>query len=159
MLLFDLFFFVVLDSLEELLCKMMFNYIGKKHTWNNKIHLNINAFWHWKKSMLWEREIQTLTFLDNRGLSHVPAVESGHADVGHLEFWGSQQGGGANGGVVKEGGAITLSPAFTTVAVDSCLKLPGRAQSPLFTFIRIEVLHIPVDKKRQNVKLVLWYIT
>lgn len=85
----------------------------------------------------------------------MPAVGSGHANVGHLEFGGSQQCGGAHGGIVEEGGAITLSPPFTTIAVNSCLKLPRRAQSPLFTFIRIEVLHIPVENKRQNMKLIL----
>lgn len=103
-----------------------------------------------------QAQTQTHTILDNRGLIQVPAVgHAGHADVGHLEFGGRQQCGGAHRGVVEEGGAITLSPPFTTIAVDSCLKLPGRAQSPLFTFIRIEVLHIPVENKRQNLKRVL----
>lgn len=95
--------------------------------------------------------VSFFTFLDHRHMWDMATVVSGHGHVGHVHLWWGQHGGGAHGGVVEDGRAVALPAAFPPVAVDSCLKLSGGAQSPLFTFIRVEVLHIPAGRKTPTI--------
>lgn len=88
------------------------------------------------------------TFLDDRHFRDVATAVSGHREVGHLYLGWGQEGGCTHGRVIEDGGAVALPTAFPPVAVNSCLKLDGGAQPSLFTFIRVEVLHIPAGEKR-----------
>lgn len=92
-----------------------------------------------------------VTFLDHRHLGDMATIVSGHRYVGHLYLWWGQEGGGAHRRVVEDRGSVALPTAFPPVAVNSCLKLTGGAQSPLFTFIRVEVLHIPAGKTKNSI--------
>lgn len=92
----------------------------------------------------------SFTFLDPVHLGEVAVVVSQRRQVGHLHLGRGQEGGGARGGVVEDGGAVALPTAFPPVAVDSCLKLAGGAQPPLFTFVWVEVLHVPAAEEKRN---------
>jgi len=88
------------------------------------------------------RAASRVTFLDHGHLGDVSAV--GHGQVGQVHLRRGHHGGGrAHGGVVKDGRAVALPAAFPPVAVDGGLELAGGAQAPLFTFVRVQVLHIP----------------
>lgn len=90
--------------------------------------------------------VPRLTFLDNRHLRDLGSVVSGHGEVCQLDLCWGQESGGVHGGVIEDVGAVALPTAFPAVAVNSSLKLAGGTQSLLFTFVRIEVFHIPAGE-------------
>lgn len=87
-----------------------------------------------------------LTFLDIRHVRDLGSVISGHGEVCQLDLCWGQESGGVHGRVIEDVGAVALPTAFPAVAVDSSLKLTGGTQSLLFTFVRIEVFHIPAGQ-------------
>lgn len=68
------------------------------------------------------------------------------------DFGRRQHGGGPVGRVGEEGTAEALPPALTPVAVDGGLELVGVAQTPLVTFIRVQVLHVSVERNENTLK-------
>lgn len=67
------------------------------------------------------------------------------------DFGRRQHGGGPVGRVGEEGTAEALPPALAPVAVDGCLELVGVAQTPLVTFIRVQVLHVSVERNQDKI--------
>lgn len=65
-----------------------------------------------------------------------------HAHTGRGQLWRWKHGGSPVGGVREEGAAEALSSALPPIAVYGCLELVGVAQSPLITFVRVQVLHV-----------------
>lgn len=102
---------------------------------------------------LFSTKAKLLTFLDNRCVGHLASVGGPYADVGDGKFRWGQQGGGAYRRVAEKSWAVTLSAALTPVTVNGCLKLPRWAEPSLFTFIWIEVLHIPGQNRKKTTEM------
>lgn len=82
-----------------------------------------------------------LTFLDLLdGRQRGPVGAHRHAHIGDLGR--GEHGGRPVGGVCEERAAEALSSTLPPITVDGCLELVGVAQTPLITFIRVQVLHI-----------------
>lgn len=78
------------------------------------------------------------------------SIEGGHGQVRHAHLRGGDDGGCPHWRVVKDGRPVALTTPLAAVTVDSCLELSGGAQTPLFTFVRVEVLHIPVRRDQEQ---------
>lgn len=121
------------------------------HTSNSNVNPNFMFLCkNTHASYLFSTKSTRLTFLDDGCVGHLASVGGPYADVGDGEFGWGQQGGGAHRRVVEKGWSVTLSAALAPVAVDGCLQLSRRAQPPLFTFIWIEVLHIPEQNRKKQ---------
>lgn len=86
------------------------------------------------------RKLTFLNLLDGGQRGPVGAHWQAHTGCGELWRWKHR--GRPVGRVCEQGAAEALSSAFPPIAVDGRLELVGVAQSPLITFVWVQVLHV-----------------
>ena len=90
------------------------------------------------------------TFLHSVSRGDVHAVERGQAAQVHLGRREDVRRGARGGGEAEEAAAVTRTPAFTSVAVDGSLKLTWRTETLPLTLKRVQVLHVPEERKHRE---------